>query len=97
MGISGAEIARKRADMRAVFKGFGVAPENWQSFQVFDALGDQWRIVAGMGWAYYQGLDYNVLPIVEGRLGVKKRDLARIFNDLRIMAAEAKTILNENP
>ena len=61
---------------------------------MFDALGTQWRIVAGLGGAYYEGIDYSVLPIVEERMGVKRKARARIFNDLRVMESEAKAILN---
>lgn len=98
MGVPQSEIDRLREEAKADQPDtFGVLAENWKSFQVFDALGDQWRIVAGFSGAHFQGIDYKALPIVEKRMGVKKRNRARIFNDLRIMAAEAKAILNEKP
>ena len=97
MGVSREEIERKRGEIKPSDAAFGVLAENWPSLQVFDAMGDQWRILAGFGGAYYQGLDYSALPIIEKRLGVKRRHRARIFNDLRLMAAEARQILNTPP
>lgn len=95
MGVPQEEIDRLREEEKAAQPDtFGVIEENWQSFRVFDALGTQWRIIAGFGGAYYEGIDYSVLPIVEKRLGVKRKNRPRVFNDLRKMESAAKTILN---
>lgn len=66
---------------------------NWASFEVFNALGSQWRI-GGMGDA--TGLDYNVIPVVGNLLGHKKKDLKNIFSDIMIMENEALITMGEN-
>nr|DAG83662.1 MAG TPA: protein of unknown function DUF1799 [Caudoviricetes sp.] len=62
-----------------------VWPENWESFWVFEALATQWR--AGPGGV--MGLDYTAIPSVAEMLGVRKKHLQRIFQDLRVMEAAA--------
>ena len=62
-----------------------VYPENWQTVQVFFALRTQWN--QGMGGC--TGLRYEAIPLVEKRLGVKKKRHAEIFHGLQIMEAEA--------
>lgn len=97
MGLSPADIGRARADRADTSEaGFGVLRENWLSFEVFCALGTQWRIVSGFGGGYYEGLDYAAITRdFMGAMGVKKRRRKRVFNDLRIMEAAALEILNE--
>lgn len=60
-------------------------PENLQPFEVFRAMLSQWR----HGFNGPTGLDYAALPIVEQRLGVKKRDRADIFAAVQVMESEA--------
>jgi len=72
-----------------------VWPENWQALEVFIAMGTQWRVSVGMGGAFYSGLDYAALPVVERRIGIKAADRADCFTRLRIMESEARTRLNE--
>ena len=71
-----------------------VWPENWLTVQVFLAMGTQWRVAVGMGGAFYSGMDYTALPVVERRLGIKAADRADIFLRLRIMESEARQRLN---
>ena len=68
-----------------------VYPENWQAVQVFVAMLTQWRV--GMSGAV--GLDYGVLPVVESRLGVRRKQRADVFASLRIMERELLGTWNE--
>ena len=86
MGLPGIEVEAA--------KPFKVWPQNRQSFEVFLAMADQWRIVAGMGGAFCQGLDLSALAKVMKWLGVKKKRRSQVFNDLRAMSAAAREILN---
>lgn len=74
----------------------GVWPENWQAFEVFCAMGSQWRVSAGMAGMVWRGLDYTALPIVEPRMGVKRSERGDLFQRLRIMEAAARTELNRS-
>lgn len=65
---------------------FGVWPENWQTVEVFAAMGTQWNRDAH---GRKCGLRYEVLPTVEPRLGVKKSRRAGVFRNLRIMEVAA--------
>ena len=59
--------------------------------QVFMAMQTQWRI--GMGGA--TGLDYSVLPVVEGRLCVPKKRRAECFRGLQIIEREVLRVWSE--
>lgn len=41
-----------------------VWPEHWQALEVFLAAANQWRVVAHMGGAFYQGLDLPAVAAV---------------------------------
>lgn len=71
-----------------------VWPENWTAWEVFSAMATQWRISVGMGGAAYHGLNYTALPVVEARVGVKKKQRADTFARLRVMEAAALGELN---
>lgn len=62
-----------------------VFPCNWPALRLFLAMQTQWRI-GGTGTR--TGLDYAALPVVERRIGVKKKDRSRLFDDLRVMENE---------
>lgn len=69
----------------------GVYPENWESFVLFDAMGTQWR--AGACGA--TGLDYNALPVVIRSLGLAPSRRPQLFQDIRVMEAEALAVMAE--
>jgi hypothetical protein len=71
-----------------------VWPENWTAWEVFAAMATQWTISTGMGGAVYHGLNYVALPVVEARIGVKKRQRADTFARLRVMEAAAREEFN---
>lgn len=71
-----------------------VWPENWTAWEVFSAMATQWQVSVGMGGAVYHGLNYAVLPVVENRLEVKKRQRADTFARLRVLEGIARQELN---
>jgi hypothetical protein len=68
-----------------------VLPDNWPAFVVMEAMGTQWR--TGMGGA--TGLDYAVVPAVMSLVGIPKKTTNQVFQDLRIMEAEALAVMAE--
>jgi hypothetical protein len=78
---------RPRAD-----DGFELLPENAPVFNAFTCLSTQWRMLAGMAGALYQGLDYQAIPTVLRMLGLP--ETPDTFNDLRAMELAALPILN---
>ncbi|KAA5842248.1 hypothetical protein F2A37_16400 [Pseudomonas chlororaphis] len=68
-----------------------VFPENWKAFVVMESMGTQWR--TGTGGAI--GLDYGVLPSVMRLIGVPAKERAAIFQDIRVMEAEALAVMAE--
>ncbi|MEZ0194285.1 DUF1799 domain-containing protein [Pseudomonas qingdaonensis] len=63
----------------------------WPAFRLFEALSTQWRL--GQGGP--SGLDYAAVPITALMLGIKRRELAAVFPDLRIMEHEALAVMAE--
>lgn len=55
-------------------------------------MGTQWRVGTGGP----SGLDYTAIPATASMLGIKRRDLADIFPDLRIMEVEALAVMAES-
>lgn len=66
-------------------------PENLPAYELFNALGTQWR--TGMGGA--TGLDYNVVPAVLRLQAVPRADWPQLFADLRVMEAAALQVMRE--
>lgn len=65
--------------------------ENYPSFQVFNALGTQWRYsMSGV-----TGLDYNVIPNVLRMLDIKRCEWAQLFEDIRLMESVAMAEINK--
>ncbi len=73
-------------------EGFELLPENAPAFNAFACLSTQWRMLAGMAGAIYQGLDYQAIPTVLRMLNLPES--AEIFNDLRAMELAALPVLN---
>lgn len=71
-----------------------VWPENWTAWEVFSAMATQWQISVGMSGAAYHGFNYAALPVVEARLGVRKKQRADTFARLRVMEMAAREELN---
>jgi hypothetical protein len=76
-----------------------VWPENWESALMFMACATQWTTIPisggmGAGTFLYQGLDYSKVRDTMELRGAKNK--GAMLEDLRIMEAEAKRILNEH-
>lgn len=69
-------------------------PENWLALQVFLQCQTQWRIIAGMAGAFYQGLDYQSVETVI-RFQVKKKKRARVFQDIQLIEQGALSKIND--
>lgn len=59
------------------------------------ATWSQWRIVAGLGGVYCEGIDHASLVATMELLGVKKNKRREVFLHLRILESEAKPLRNE--
>lgn len=68
-----------------------VFPDNWKAFLTFDSMSTQWR-VGGLGAT---GLDYSVLPLVCSSVGIKKKEIPEILQDLRVLESEALKVMIE--
>ncbi|MHC8299616.1 DUF1799 domain-containing protein [Pseudomonas sp. ZS1P83] len=68
-----------------------VWPDTWPAFQVFEAMSTQWRT----GACGATGLDYTSIRDVAGFLGLTRVQATDIFQDLRIMEAEALRVMAE--
>lgn len=73
---------------------FEVWPENWKTVQLFLACATKWDMVGiGMGGAFYTGLNAGRIEMVlrMNKVGNERQ----VFDDLRLMEAEAKSVMNE--
>jgi hypothetical protein len=70
---------------------YDVWPDNWSAVRVFEAMSTQWRT----GPRGATGMDYTAIPQVAWMLGIKRPELSEIFNDLRLMEAEALLVMSE--
>lgn len=64
---------------------------NLDSYQVFNAMGTQWR----HGMAGPTGLDYGVLPGVMDLIGIAPERRKEVFSDVRVLESEALATMAE--
>lgn len=69
-------------------------PEHWALWEVWQALQNAWKVVAGMSGQRYLGFDRCQAESVMRLSGVKKRDRGQMLSDLLILEAAALPILN---
>jgi len=74
---------------------YELPPELWPAWECFVATWSQWRIVAGLGGVYCEGIDHASLVATMELLGVKKNKRREVFLHLRILESEAKPLRNE--
>jgi hypothetical protein len=77
---------------------FAVWPENWESLMFFLACSSQWNVVTiprgeQVGLLYYIGLRYEGCGALINDFKIKDRK--QMWQDLRVMEAEAKSALNQ--
>ena len=58
--------------------------ENWPAVRLFGAMQTQLR----HSFRGVEGFDYGALPVVEQRLGIKPKQAAQAFDNLRVMERE---------
>jgi hypothetical protein len=73
---------------------FHVWPEHVEAVELFCALATQWRVAAGFGGVMFLGLHYPAVESAMRLRGVKPKDRARLFAELRVMEAAAAAELN---
>lgn len=87
---------RARLFSEAEQRAIGIFPENWHAWNVFRAMGSQWRTTGGFAGRIYEGLDYGALPIVlaEHRRVEPRQPLHVLMPQLRTLESAAREILN---
>lgn len=73
---------------------FGVWPDNWQAFTLFSKMGTQWRR-AGQG-GHVTGLDYAAVNAVFDIHQIKRKERARLLDQIGVMELEAIVVINES-
>ncbi|RTR02055.1 hypothetical protein EKG36_13090 [Halomonas nitroreducens] len=68
--------------------------EHWPALRVFLACRTQWRVIAGMGGAVHQGLDYPALESVMRMQGVE--DAAAMLEQVQQLEGGALEVINGN-
>ncbi len=68
-----------------------VYPENWLPYQVFLAMGTQWRV----GLNGKTGLDYNIIPMMERRFKVAPEQSDDLFEALQTLETQVLNIWAE--
>ncbi|MDZ7862678.1 DUF1799 domain-containing protein [Acidovorax sp.] len=74
---------------------FELWPEHQQAWEVFLDCGRQWRVIAGMGGVYFQGLEATAVESSFRIQGVPRKDWKRVRSQLMVLEDEAAEILNE--
>tara|TARA_R100001039_G_C1842706_1_gene103415 strand:+ start:1721 stop:2059 length:339 start_codon:yes stop_codon:yes gene_type:complete len=76
---------------------FEVWEEHWPALELFLAMRTQWRVVAGMGGAHHQGIDYTALygHPKYARLDYDEQDA--LLAQIQHIEAGALAALNDNP
>lgn len=73
------------------------SPDLWQehaeAFRLFTACQTQWRVIAGMGGAVHQGLDYPAVEAVMRMRGVENH--AECLAQVQALEAGALEVLNK--
>lgn len=73
---------------------FELWEEHLESFEVFYACRNQWRIAVGFGGAWYQGLDFTAVDVAMRCLGVPGERHREVFSQLQVMEDEGVKVLN---
>lgn len=90
-----AEMAARlaaRAQASAQPEAIGIWPENWQAVRTFLGMETQWRRAGLRGMP--TGLDYGVLPVVAGALGIAVD--AELLARLRVLEGAALAAMLES-
>ncbi len=74
---------------------FEIWPENIAALELFLELSTQWRAIAGAAGVVMQGLGYADIEACMRLQGIRARDRAGLFLDLRIMERAALQVMND--
>ena len=69
-----------------------VWPDNIQAVNVFIAAATQWRT----GTAGATGLDYTALEAIMRMLGIKRKDMGEVLEDVRVLEDIALDTMRKN-
>lgn len=67
-------------------------PEHLQAWEVYSTCDNQWRVVAGMGGVYYQGLELSSVTTAMELCGVEDRRTC--MAQVRAIESGAREVLN---
>lgn len=71
-----------------------VMHENWLALEVFLQCQTQWRMIAGMAGAFYQGLDYPSVETVI-RLTLPRKKRRKVFHAVQLIEQGALSAIND--
>jgi hypothetical protein len=99
----GAEIleqARQQLEERNRLTPTAVWSEHFHALTVLQAMGSQWRVVAGLSGALYTGMDYAALPVVFDACAPRvprrhRQKPAVLFDQLQVMEAAVLRVRND--
>lgn len=74
---------------------FPVYPENWLTVEVFLRCASRWDIISGFSGMFHQSLRTDGIESVLRLMQIPDSDKLEIFDNLRVMEAAAKEVLNE--
>lgn len=74
-----------------------LGPEDWRAWRVFLACRRAWRIVAGMGGAWYEGIDPPAVLSNLQILRIPPKHWTDVHYRLAILEDEARNHLNKPP
>lgn len=69
--------------------------EHAEAFELFAACSSQWRVVAGMAGAYYQGLDAAAVLATMDMYDIDRQHRRERLQQLRHIEAGALEVLNK--
>ena len=69
-------------------------PELWPAWQCFLATWNQWRVIAGMGGVFYEGIDHAALQSCMELLDIKKTKRRDVFLHVLTLEDEARKLRN---
>lgn len=89
-------IKRKKS-RTATPEAFEVWEEHWPALELFLAMRTQWRVIAGMGGAHHQGIDYTALYGHPKYARLDYDDQDKLLGQIQHIEAGALAALNDNP
>lgn len=69
--------------------------ELWPAWECFLATWTQWRVIAGLGQVFYEGIDYASLLAVMDMHGIKPKKRRTVLMQVRILEDEARKLRNK--